>query len=109
MRPIPAFICLLGAAAAGAAAGTVAGRRAARTVSKRNTAPSSGGTGRPAIPNLKRMTRQQVLEAMEGSGLTVIFETDPREHSRAAVGGGGRVTGWSWAVPGELHVRLSPD
>jgi hypothetical protein len=64
------------------------------------------------------MTRQQVLDAVQGSGLAVTFETDTREHVRAAMGGGGLVVGWSSPAIGStgpvtpgtpLHVRLSPE
>jgi hypothetical protein len=118
MKPTSAFIYVLVAATAGAAAGAVAGWRAAHTVSQRYAAAAKVATGPRAIPNLKGMTRQQVLDAVEGSGVAVTFETDPREHRRAAVGGGGIVTGWSSPAIGAvgpippgtpLLVRLSPE
>ena len=98
-------------------AGAVTGWQAGQATSRHNTPPTSSTTAPLAIPDLKGMTRRQVLNAVKGTGLTVTFETDTRAHIRDAVGAG-IVTGWNPRAIGArgpitpgtpLHVRLSPE
>ena len=117
MKVRPAIIYVVVAITAGAAAGAIAGWRAGRAAGQHN-APTASSTNAPlAIPDLKGMNRQQVLDAVKGTGITVTFKIDTRADAREAVGPG-RVTGWSSPAIGvrrpltpgtQLQVRLSPE